>query len=67
MHIYTNLFQVPKLREPRQLYGFNSNEMGPQQVPRWPAEIQVLNERIKHIPNLPPEAEPLNRPSKSNM
>ena len=27
--------QVPRLREPRQLYGFNSNEMGPQQAARW--------------------------------
>ena len=27
--------QVPRLREPRQLYGLNAHEFGPQQLARW--------------------------------
>ncbi|ELT89711.1 hypothetical protein CAPTEDRAFT_104264, partial [Capitella teleta] len=49
---------VPKLREPRQLYGFSATEFGPQQLARWPAEIQVLNESIRHIDYVPPHPEP---------
>ena len=33
---------VPRLREPRQLYGFNAAEFGPQQQARWSVGNLVL-------------------------
>ncbi|XP_055899497.1 cytosolic carboxypeptidase 2-like isoform X33 [Biomphalaria glabrata] len=48
---------VPRLREPRSLYALNK-ELGPQQAARWPADLQVINERIKHIQTIPTEPEP---------
>ncbi|XP_060583428.1 cytosolic carboxypeptidase 2-like, partial [Ruditapes philippinarum] len=32
-------------------------ELGPQQAARWPADIQVIDRRIKHIPYVPNEPE----------
>ncbi|XP_033106101.1 uncharacterized protein LOC117108244 isoform X2 [Anneissia japonica] len=43
---------VPKLREPRNLYALNK-EYGPQQAPRWPADLEVLPERVSHITAVP--------------
>ncbi|XP_052064493.1 uncharacterized protein LOC127704447 isoform X36 [Mytilus californianus] len=53
---------VPKLREPRSLFAL-SKELGPQQAARWPSEIQVLNEKIKHMYYIPPEPEPFYKPT----
>ncbi|XP_072034203.1 cytosolic carboxypeptidase 2-like isoform X2 [Amphiura filiformis] len=52
---------VPKLREPRGLYAL-SKESGPQQAPRWPADMEVLPEEEQplHINTLPSKAEPFN-------
>ncbi|CAH1259091.1 AGBL2 [Branchiostoma lanceolatum] len=49
--------RVPKLREPRNLYAL-TKEMGPQQAPRFPAEMPVLKTRMKHIEWTPPFREP---------
>ncbi|XP_052222607.1 cytosolic carboxypeptidase 2-like isoform X10 [Dreissena polymorpha] len=46
---------VPKLKDPINLF---PKELGPQQAARWPAEIQVIEKRIKHIPYVPSEPEP---------
>ncbi|XP_033752489.1 uncharacterized protein LOC117336185 isoform X9 [Pecten maximus] len=48
---------VPKLREPRNLYAL-AKEFGPQQSARWPSEIQVLEEKVRHIRYIPPSPEP---------
>lgn len=40
--------QVSRLREPRQLFPASNPSLGPQQLPRWPAELQVAVERIYH-------------------
>ncbi|XP_061174704.1 uncharacterized protein LOC133183807 isoform X2 [Saccostrea echinata] len=53
---------VPKLREPRNLYAL-AKELGPQQAARWPADIQVLDEKVKHIRYLPPEPELFYKPT----
>ncbi|CAD5117165.1 DgyrCDS5968 [Dimorphilus gyrociliatus] len=58
---------VPKLKEPRQLYGIGNSDLGPQQAARWPAEIQVLNEKIEHIDSVPKEPEPLYKKSGSEQ
>ncbi|XP_013406856.1 cytosolic carboxypeptidase 2 isoform X3 [Lingula anatina] len=55
---------VPRLREPRQLYAM---EFGPQQAARWPSEIEVLDELIKHISYVPPEPEEFYRPTGSEL
>ncbi|XP_078671224.1 uncharacterized protein LOC144911228 isoform X15 [Branchiostoma floridae x Branchiostoma belcheri] len=49
--------RVPKLREPRNLYAL-TKELGPQQAPRFPAEMPVLKMRMKHIEWTPPFREP---------
>ncbi|XP_035672271.1 uncharacterized protein LOC118413175 isoform X3 [Branchiostoma floridae] len=49
--------RVPKLREPRNLYAL-TKELGPQQAPRFPAEMPVLKARIRHIEWTPPFREP---------
>ncbi|XP_066278740.1 uncharacterized protein [Branchiostoma lanceolatum] len=49
--------RVPKLREPRNLYAL-TKESGPQQAPRFPAEMPVLKTRMKHIEWTPPFREP---------
>lgn len=51
---------VPKLREPRSLYAV-AKELGPQQAARWPSDIQVIPQRIKHIEYQPSEPEPFYR------
>ncbi|GFS24864.1 cytosolic carboxypeptidase 2 [Elysia marginata] len=48
---------VPRLREPRSLYAL-TKELGPQQAARWPSDLQVINERIRHIQTAPSEPEP---------
>nr|KAI8726078.1 cytosolic carboxypeptidase 2-like [Biomphalaria glabrata] len=57
---------VPRLREPRSLYALNK-ELGPQQAARWPADLQVINERIKHIQTIPTEPEPFYKQSKHDF
>ncbi|XP_052797687.1 uncharacterized protein LOC128229851 isoform X23 [Mya arenaria] len=46
---------VPKLKDPINLF---PKELGPQQAARWPADIQVIEKKIKHIPYVPQEPEP---------
>ncbi|XP_022252667.1 cytosolic carboxypeptidase 2-like isoform X3 [Limulus polyphemus] len=48
---------VPQLTQPRgpAIIGI---EPGVQNLPRWPAEMQVIEERIRHIPNSFNEREP---------
>ncbi|KAK3103578.1 hypothetical protein FSP39_020320 [Pinctada imbricata] len=53
---------VPKLREPRNLYAL-SKELGPQQAARWPADIQVLTDIVRHIRYIPPDPEPFYKAS----
>ncbi|XP_071955490.1 cytosolic carboxypeptidase 2-like isoform X2 [Antedon mediterranea] len=53
---------VPKLREPRNLYALNK-EYGPQQAPRWPAEMEVLPDRIFHVSVVPNFEEPFYVPT----
>ncbi|KAJ8024122.1 Cytosolic carboxypeptidase 2 [Holothuria leucospilota] len=53
---------VPKLKEPRNLYAL-SKEAGPQQAPRWPADMEVLPEMIQHITYVPTEREPFYHPT----
>nr|XP_054761366.1 uncharacterized protein LOC129267764 [Lytechinus pictus] len=53
---------VPKLREPRNLYAL-SKDPGPQQAPRWPADVEVLRETVQHIDDTPAESEPFYQPS----
>ncbi|XP_052705976.1 uncharacterized protein LOC128181564 isoform X1 [Crassostrea angulata] len=53
---------VPKLREPRNLYAL-AKELGPQQAARWPADIQVLDEKVKHIRYIPPDPELFYKPT----
>ncbi|KAJ8298800.1 hypothetical protein KUTeg_022860 [Tegillarca granosa] len=53
---------VPRLREPRNLYAL-AKELGPQQAARWPSDIQVLNEKVKHIRYVPPTREPFYKPT----
>ncbi|XP_058162192.1 cytosolic carboxypeptidase 2 isoform X6 [Dasypus novemcinctus] len=40
----------PRLREPRDLFGFISSS-GPLQSPRWPIECEVIKENVHHIGN----------------
>ncbi|GFO29466.1 cytosolic carboxypeptidase 2 [Plakobranchus ocellatus] len=47
---------VPRLREPRSLYAL-TKELGPQQAARWPSDLQVINERVRHIQTTPSEPE----------
>ncbi|XP_067655304.1 cytosolic carboxypeptidase 2-like isoform X4 [Haliotis asinina] len=47
---------VPKLREPRNLYAL-AKESGPQQAARWPADLQVQDNKVKHIRYVPTEPE----------
>ena len=52
---------ITRLRQPRDLYALSS---APSQVmPRWPAEIQVLQERPDHILYTPYQREPLGNTS----
>ncbi|XP_060052599.1 cytosolic carboxypeptidase 3 isoform X4 [Erinaceus europaeus] len=38
---------VPRLREPRDLYGVSSS--GPLSPTRWPYHCEVINEKVRHI------------------
>ncbi|XP_071809409.1 uncharacterized protein [Asterias amurensis] len=53
---------VPRLREPRHLYAL-SKEGGSQQAPRWPADVEVLSNRVYHKPYVPSEPERFYEPS----
>ncbi|XP_022083602.1 uncharacterized protein LOC110975422 isoform X3 [Acanthaster planci] len=53
---------VPRLREPRHLYA-QSKDGGSQQAPRWPADMEVLPDRVCHIPYVPKEREKFYQPS----
>nr|CAD7454130.1 unnamed protein product [Timema tahoe] len=48
---------VARLKEPRDLFAFPRELDCPQQAARWPAECQVLEERIHHIEYVPPAPE----------
>ncbi|XP_028970678.2 cytosolic carboxypeptidase 2 isoform X2 [Esox lucius] len=48
---------VPRLREPRHLYGVSGHLS--QTLPRWPRECEVIPEEIRHIDWVPPCPEPL--------
>ncbi|XP_072508756.1 cytosolic carboxypeptidase 3 isoform X5 [Notamacropus eugenii] len=48
---------VPRLREPRDLYGVSSS--GPLSQTRWPCHCEVVEEKILHIDCAPPYPEPL--------
>uniref|UniRef100_A0A8C5QQR7 AGBL carboxypeptidase 3 n=1 Tax=Leptobrachium leishanense TaxID=445787 RepID=A0A8C5QQR7_9ANUR len=49
--------KVPRLREPRDLYGVSSNSF--LQLARWPYECEVLKEKVHHIEWNPPSPEPM--------
>ncbi|XP_067931708.1 cytosolic carboxypeptidase 2-like [Watersipora subatra] len=49
---------VSRLREPRQLFAITNPSLGPQQLPRWPAELQVAIEGLQHSFNSPSVKEP---------
>jgi len=57
-------FQVPKLKEPRQLFALNNPALGPQQLARWPGELEVAVEGIKHLHSPPNFTEPFYTKSK---
>ncbi|XP_023673617.2 cytosolic carboxypeptidase 2-like [Paramormyrops kingsleyae] len=48
---------VPRLREPRHLYGVAGHAS--QVLSRWPKECEVIGEKIRHIEWAPPVPEPL--------
>ncbi|XP_074049739.1 cytosolic carboxypeptidase 3 isoform X7 [Macrotis lagotis] len=48
---------VPRLREPRDLYGVTSS--GPLNQTRWPFHCEVVEEKVLHIDYAPPYPEPL--------
>ncbi|XP_068947741.1 cytosolic carboxypeptidase 2 [Petaurus breviceps papuanus] len=52
----------PRLREPRNLFAFFSND-GFLQAPRWPIECEVIKENIHHIEWVPPKPEYFYQPT----
>uniref|UniRef100_A0A8D0L461 AGBL carboxypeptidase 3 n=1 Tax=Sphenodon punctatus TaxID=8508 RepID=A0A8D0L461_SPHPU len=52
---------VPRLREPRDLYGIST----PGHLPliRWPYQCEVIGDKIEHIDWTPPHPEPLYKPT----
>ncbi|XP_058047776.1 cytosolic carboxypeptidase 3 isoform X4 [Ahaetulla prasina] len=52
---------VPRLREPRDLYGLSST--GDLHLVRWPHQYEVIREKIKHIEWIPSHPEPLYNPT----
>ncbi|XP_072473631.1 cytosolic carboxypeptidase 2 isoform X5 [Notamacropus eugenii] len=52
----------PRLREPRNLFAFFSND-GFLQAPRWPIECEVIKENIHHIEWVPPKPEHFYQPT----
>ncbi|XP_070555689.1 cytosolic carboxypeptidase 2-like isoform X3 [Ptychodera flava] len=53
---------VPRLREPRNLYAL-TKEQGAQHAARWPSVMEVLPERVMHIPYIPSNPEPFYKPT----
>ncbi|KAH8308543.1 hypothetical protein KR044_001741, partial [Drosophila immigrans] len=60
---------VARLKEPRDLFALPKDKDNDcsQQAPRWPIECQVIEERVVHIPCVPPHAEPLNVPTGNEL
>ncbi|KAH8385735.1 hypothetical protein KR093_010012, partial [Drosophila rubida] len=60
---------IARLKEPRDLFALPKDKDNDcsQQAPRWPIECQVIEERVVHIPNVPPHAEPLNVPTGNEL
>ncbi|XP_026548937.1 cytosolic carboxypeptidase 3 [Notechis scutatus] len=56
---------VPRLREPRDLYGLSST--GDLHLVRWPHQYEVIREKIKHIEWIPSHPEPLYNPTGSEF
>ncbi|XP_077195342.1 cytosolic carboxypeptidase 3 isoform X2 [Paroedura picta] len=52
---------VPRLREPRDLYGLSP--AGHLHLVRWPHQYEVIRKKIEHIDWTPPAPEPLYTPS----
>ncbi|XP_050789628.1 cytosolic carboxypeptidase 3 isoform X2 [Gopherus flavomarginatus] len=52
---------VPRLREPRNLYGISP--AGHLSLIRWPHQCEVIRDRIEHIDWIPREPEPLYQPT----
>ncbi|XP_043829300.1 cytosolic carboxypeptidase 2 isoform X9 [Dromiciops gliroides] len=52
----------PRLREPRNLFAFFSND-GFLQAPRWPIECEVIKENVHHIEWVPPKPEYFYQPT----
>uniref|UniRef100_A0A2K5E8W6 AGBL carboxypeptidase 3 n=1 Tax=Aotus nancymaae TaxID=37293 RepID=A0A2K5E8W6_AOTNA len=52
---------VPRLREPRNLYGVSSS--GPLSPTRWPYHCEVINEKVQHIDWTPSCPEPVYIPT----
>ncbi|XP_065795090.1 cytosolic carboxypeptidase 3 [Muntiacus reevesi] len=56
---------VPRLREPRDLYGVSSS--GPLSPTRWPYHCEVIDEKIEHIDWTPSNPEPMYIPTGLEM
>uniref|UniRef100_A0A8D0CDF7 AGBL carboxypeptidase 3 n=1 Tax=Salvator merianae TaxID=96440 RepID=A0A8D0CDF7_SALMN len=56
---------VPRLREPRDLYGLSP--AGHLHLVRWPHQYEVIREKIQHIEWIPPSPEPLYTPTGLEM
>ncbi|XP_032724708.1 cytosolic carboxypeptidase 3 isoform X2 [Lontra canadensis] len=56
---------VPRLREPRDLYGVSSS--GPLSPTRWPYHCEVIDEKVQHIDWTPPFPEPVYTPTGLEM
>ncbi|XP_060052597.1 cytosolic carboxypeptidase 3 isoform X2 [Erinaceus europaeus] len=56
---------VPRLREPRDLYGVSSS--GPLSPTRWPYHCEVINEKVRHIDWSPSFSEPMYTPTGQEM
>ncbi|KAM7348746.1 nna1 carboxypeptidase isoform 7-T7 [Cochliomyia hominivorax] len=60
---------IARLKEPRDLFALPKDKDNDcsQQAPRWPIECQVIEERIKHIPNVPQQPEPFYQPTGNEL
>ncbi|XP_027430290.1 cytosolic carboxypeptidase 3 isoform X8 [Zalophus californianus] len=56
---------VPRLREPRDLYGVSSS--GPLSPTRWPYQCEVIDEKVQHIDWTPSYLEPVYTPTGLEM
>nr|XP_025710734.1 cytosolic carboxypeptidase 3 isoform X6 [Callorhinus ursinus] len=56
---------VPRLREPRDLYGVSSS--GPLSPTRWPYHCEVIDEKVQHIDWTPSYLEPVYTPTGLEM